>query len=102
MEESPNWLELPHELTENILQRLPTAEILNSARKVCTNWRIICKDPAIWKVISMENLVVDDWEGNHDLEMMTEQAVDLSCGELIDISIEGFGTDRLLEYIVIR
>ncbi|KAI3709983.1 hypothetical protein L2E82_39756 [Cichorium intybus] len=101
MEESPNWLEMPHELMANILQRLGTAEILNSARKVCTTWRRICKNPEMWKVIVMHKSF-DDWDEDYALERLTKQAVDLSCGELIDISIKGFGTDELLDYIVLR
>ncbi|KAI3495480.1 hypothetical protein L1887_37821 [Cichorium endivia] len=33
---------------------------------------------------------------------LTKEAVDLSCGELIDISIQGFCTDELLDHIVLR
>ncbi|KAI3709982.1 hypothetical protein L2E82_39755 [Cichorium intybus] len=101
MEESPNWLEMPHELMANILQRLGTAEILNSAREVCTTWLGICKNPEMWKVIVMHKSF-DDRDEDYDLERLTKQAVDLSCGELIDISIKGFGTDELLDYIVLR
>ncbi|KAI3495483.1 hypothetical protein L1887_37824 [Cichorium endivia] len=34
--------------------------------------------------------------------MLVKQAVDLSCGELVDISIGGFCDDYLLDYIVLR
>ncbi|KAI3709981.1 hypothetical protein L2E82_39754 [Cichorium intybus] len=101
MEESRNWLEMPHELMTNILQRLGTAEILNSARKVCTTWRRICKNPEMWKVIVMHKSS-NNRDKDYDLEWLTKQAVDLSCGELIDIRIKGFGTDELLDYIVLR
>ncbi|CAH1448690.1 unnamed protein product [Lactuca virosa] len=101
MEKSPNWLEMPDELMANILQRLFAAEILNSARKVCTTWRKICSKPEMWKVIFMHKSV-DDWEGDYHFERLTKQAVDLSCGELIGISIKGFGTDELLNYVVLR
>ncbi|KAI3709984.1 hypothetical protein L2E82_39757 [Cichorium intybus] len=99
MEEYPNWLEMPHELMTNILQRLRTAEILTSAQKVCTAWRTICKDPMMWQVIDMQNLF-DDWDGHYDLQTLTKQAVNLSHGELIDVSIKYFGTDDLLHHIV--
>ncbi|CAH1448691.1 unnamed protein product [Lactuca virosa] len=36
------------------------------------------------------------------LKTLTKKAVDLSCGELIDISILGFGNDELLDHIVLR
>ncbi|KAI3709988.1 hypothetical protein L2E82_39761 [Cichorium intybus] len=102
MEESPNWLEMPHELMANILQRLGTAEILNSARKVCTTWRSICKNPEMWKVIVMHKSF-DDWNRCYvDHERLTKQAVDLSCRELIGISIKGFDTNMLLDHILLR
>lgn len=101
MEESPNWLEMPHELMANILQRLDDVEILNSALKVCTTWWRICKDPAMWKVIDMHR-PIDARDVDYDLEALTKQAVHLSCGELIDFSISGFGTDDLLDYILLR
>ncbi|KAL4563535.1 hypothetical protein LXL04_027578 [Taraxacum kok-saghyz] len=91
-EESPNWLELPDELMANILKRLGDVEILNSAVKVCTTWRRIGRDPAMWKVINM-HIPARAWNTNYDLVALTKQAVHLSSGELIDISLEGFGTD---------
>ncbi|KAI3709987.1 hypothetical protein L2E82_39760 [Cichorium intybus] len=100
--ESPNWLEMPHELMVNVFQRLPTVEILNSARKVCTTWLKICKYPAMWKVINMLQRPVDRWGWDSRLEALTKEAVDLSRGELIDISIDWFGTYELLDYIVRR
>ncbi|CAH1448688.1 unnamed protein product [Lactuca virosa] len=99
--ESPNWLDMPHELMADILQRLRTAEKLRSAGQVCRTWRRICKDPAMWKVIDI-NKWQDGCDTNQNLEMLIKQAVDLSCGELIDISIEGFCTDDLLHHIVLR
>lgn len=110
--ESPNWVEMPKELMASILQRAGPIDILSNARKVCTTWRRICKDPAMWKVIDIHNVI--DYCKIHDeiydpqiltteaLEKLTEEAVDLSCGELIDFSIEGFGTDHLLDHLVLR
>ncbi|CAH1448672.1 unnamed protein product [Lactuca virosa] len=83
MNESVNWLEMREELMTNILQRLDTKELLTSILKVCTTWRIICKDPTMWKIIRM-NKLFDHRDKNYVLEIMTKQAVDLSCGELID------------------
>ncbi|KAI3495482.1 hypothetical protein L1887_37823 [Cichorium endivia] len=45
---------------------------------------------------------VDRWGWDSRLEALTKEAVDLSRGELIDISIDWFGTDELLDYIVRR
>ncbi|CAH1448687.1 unnamed protein product [Lactuca virosa] len=99
--EPPNWLKMPEELMVNIFHRLRTSEILNSAMKVCTPWRRICKDPALWMVIEMIK-PVDDWARDYTIETLTKQAVHLSCGELIDFSIEGFGTDDLLDHVLLR
>ncbi|KAI3680980.1 hypothetical protein L6452_35760 [Arctium lappa] len=98
MEETPNWLEMPDEIIGIILQRLGVVEILITAQKVCTAWRRICKDPAMWKVIDMHHSF-DDCDTDYDIEQLTKQAVVRSCGELIDISLECFGTDDLLDYI---
>ncbi|KAL8192277.1 hypothetical protein R6Q57_027944 [Mikania cordata] len=99
-EDTPNWLQMPHELMTMILQRLDTLEILNSAQKVCTTWRKICKDPAMWKVINMlESVISWDPDSDYDLENLTKQAVDRSCGELIDINLESFCTDDLIDYV---
>ncbi|KAL7590954.1 putative F-box/LRR-repeat protein 23 [Lactuca sativa] len=101
MKEPRNWLLMPDELMENILGRLSSVEKLRSAGQVCRTWRRICKDPAMWKVIDI-NKWQDGCDKNYKIEMLTKQAVDLSCGELIDISIGGFCTDDLLDYIVLR
>lgn len=53
----------------------------------------------MWKVIDIQD-TVDDWEINEDLlENLTKQAVHRSCGELIDITLECFCTDELLDHV---
>ncbi|KAK2997633.1 hypothetical protein RJ639_025172, partial [Escallonia herrerae] len=37
----------------------------------------------------------------YDLEVMAKHVVDYSQGQLVDINIEYFGSDELLEYIVL-
>ncbi|KAL4563513.1 hypothetical protein LXL04_027556 [Taraxacum kok-saghyz] len=74
--ESPNWLEMPDDLMVNIFQRLPTVEVLKSTRKL--------------------------WDPDGSLEALIKEAVDLSRGELIDFSIEGFCTDELLDHIMLH
>ncbi|KAL4563531.1 hypothetical protein LXL04_027574 [Taraxacum kok-saghyz] len=98
---SPNWLEMPHEVMSNILERLDDVEILNSASKVCTTWRRIGRDPAMWKVINMHK-PAGARDDDYDLHALTKEAVSLSCGELIDISLDGFGNDNLLDHILQR
>ncbi|XP_004304708.1 PREDICTED: putative F-box/LRR-repeat protein 23-like [Fragaria vesca subsp. vesca] len=58
-------------------------------------WRQICKDPIMWHTIDMRNRGYECY----DLVKMCCYAIDRSCGNLVDISIDHFGTNRLLKYI---
>ncbi|VFQ81528.1 unnamed protein product [Cuscuta campestris] len=94
----PPWAELPRDITANILHRLGAEEVLNSAIRVCTSWRSTCKDPSMWRVVDMSKYV-----SYHDkLEQMCRYIVNLSQGELLDITIEDFGSDELILYIAKR
>ncbi|KAL6282710.1 hypothetical protein ACE6H2_013639 [Prunus campanulata] len=96
--EMRNWLDLPRDVTVSILSRLRPVEILESAQMVCMAWRIICKDPLMWRTIDMANDGEDD-DMFYNLDAVCRHAVDRSCGRLVDINIEHFGDDDLLEYI---
>ncbi|OMO82164.1 hypothetical protein CCACVL1_12049 [Corchorus capsularis] len=96
-----NWLELPREVTASILLKLGAIEMIESAQKVCTLWRNICKDPSMWRFIDMENLG-DLHDMPYCLEKMCRHAIDRSSGGLVSINIEYFGTDDLLAYIAQR
>lgn len=96
---APAWLELPPEITTTILQKLGTTDLLKNADKVCTNWHRLCLEPNMWRVIKMENDSADFGDKEDDLEKLCRQAVDRSRGELVDISLEYFGSDNLLNYI---
>ncbi|KAL3360370.1 hypothetical protein AABB24_013683 [Solanum stoloniferum] len=101
MAKEPPWMELQEGIWENILQRLGVIEILKTARKVCRKWRQICKEPSMWRVINMRN------NGNlteigYQLEKICRRAVDRSRGELIDINLQYFGNDKLVQYIAER
>ena len=96
-----NWLELPRDVTESILQRLGAVEILETAQKVCTLWRNICKEPSMWRDINMLNLY--EWgDGQSDPLKMCHNAIDRSCGQLRGINIEYVANDELLNYIAQR
>ncbi|XP_076949267.1 F-box protein SKIP19-like [Bidens hawaiensis] len=91
-----NWLELPSDLTRNILQRVGVVDRLENAQKVCTAWREICKDPAMWRVVYM-----DAYAGV--CADMFKHVVDRSQGQLLDLTIVGFCDDiDLLQYVVDR
>lgn len=98
----PPWTELPRDITANILQRLNAVEILENAQKVCTTWRSVCRDPAMWRVIDMCNLGEDGMPYDIDAMPFCRKAVDWSQGQLVNISIRDFATDELLEFIAER
>ncbi|XP_062022687.1 putative F-box/LRR-repeat protein 23 [Rosa rugosa] len=95
-----SWTELPDDVTAMILSRLGAIEILKTAQKVCMTWRKISKDPLVWCRIDLHH------DGSYyspyvhqQLDKMCRQAIDRSCANLVDISIQDFGNDALLEYI---
>jgi len=101
----PNWLELPKDITMNILQRLDTLEIVTSACVVCPLWWNICKDSLMWHTIDMMSnisLCYSDYDYSSRLEKICRYAVDQSCGHLKDIYINKFGTGDLHHHIAIR
>ena len=93
-----NWLDLPRDVTSMILMRLGAFRILNSAQQVCTLWRSICKDPHMWRTIDMRNLGIRK-NADYKLRKMCRHAIDRSCGQLVEISVEYFGDNYLLKYI---
>jgi hypothetical protein len=99
-DEFRNWLELPRDVTASILLRLGAIDILTSAQMVCSPWRNLCKDPSMWRIVHMCN-PHSQW-GIPDLETMCRQAVDRSCGQLVDIYMEYLGNDNLLRHIADR
>ncbi|XP_056161879.1 F-box protein SKIP19-like [Syzygium oleosum] len=98
---SCNWLELPREIATTIFLKLGAEEILTTVQKVCTSWRSICKDPAMWRSIDMRT-AGDPTDMDHDLEAMCRHAVDRSHGGCVDINVEYFGTNELLWYTTDR
>jgi hypothetical protein len=92
-----NWLDLPSDLTSNILKRIGVVDILENAQKVCTTWLKISKDPAMWRVIHLRYS-----PGSHtrpQLRQMCKRAVDRSQGQLVDITLVDFANDDVLKYI---
>ncbi|CAJ2640727.1 unnamed protein product [Trifolium pratense] len=93
----PNWLELPKDITTNILQRLETFEIVTSACLVCPLWWNICKDPLMWRTIRMRKRNI--YHSDNNLVDICRFAIERSCGQLESICVEYFGTDELLQCI---
>lgn len=97
-----NWQELPSEITTSILGRLGAVDILVSARKVCRSWRGICSDPAMWRIVDLMITTEPDHDFRYRLEILARKAVDLSGGEMIDITLHHFLRYNTLFYIADR
>ncbi|KAI3762680.1 hypothetical protein L1987_53120 [Smallanthus sonchifolius] len=82
----------------NILQRVGAIDRLQNAQKVCTAWREICKDPAMWRVVYMDRYSGGD--GRLFCRDMCKHAVNRSQGQLVDLTIIGFCDNDLLQYVV--
>jgi hypothetical protein len=93
----PNWLELPRDITANILSRLSTIDIVQSACLVCPLWWNIFKDPLMWRTIHMTDDI--DISKHLEYEQICRYAVKLSCGHLEDIDVRLFVNDDLLKCI---
>ncbi|XP_074276667.1 putative F-box/LRR-repeat protein 9 [Silene latifolia] len=94
------WTELPRDVTMTILVKLGTLEILESAQFVCKFWYNLCKDPSIWRSIHFRN--IDESELINKHEKMMLNALDRSATGLIDLDVEGFGSDHLCSFIASR
>ncbi|MCD7460162.1 hypothetical protein HAX54_042971 [Datura stramonium] len=98
---SPPWVELPEEITTDILQRLGTIEIVQSAQRVCSTWWKVCLFPAMWHAVDLK-YEPDSNRIPRVLEKICRIAVDRSQGQLLKISIQKFGDKDLLHYIAER
>lgn len=96
---APPWIDLPLDVTANILQRLDAVELLHSVQLVCATWWKVCHDPAMWRVIK---IVCPKSNKRYECACMCRRAVDLSQGKHTDLTIVCFGNDELLDYIANR
>ncbi|XP_022007114.2 putative F-box/LRR-repeat protein 23 [Helianthus annuus] len=99
-QEERNWLDLPSDVTADILKRIGMVDILENAQKVCTAWRKICKDPAMWRVIDMNDIPV--LGAKLSCFEMCKHAVDRSQGQLVDITIVSASDANLHLYVADR
>ncbi|KAL5730298.1 hypothetical protein ACHQM5_003137 [Ranunculus cassubicifolius] len=92
VKEKRNWLELPRDILIHIFIKLGTVDVLYTAQRVCSLWRKISKEPQIFRSVDMRN----HWHvfGGHDYHepyaKMTTEALNRSCGELVEFSMEYF------------
>ncbi|XP_057433851.1 putative F-box/LRR-repeat protein 23 isoform X1 [Lotus japonicus] len=94
--EEPNWLELPREVTAKILHKVGPFEIFTTASLVCHLWWKICMDPLMWRPI---DLTTHPRYAQSKLEKFCIHAIERSCSQLEDISIEDIATDEVLKHI---
>ncbi|XP_019180153.1 PREDICTED: putative F-box/LRR-repeat protein 23 [Ipomoea nil] len=97
---SASWVDLPLELTANILQRLSVEDIFQSAL-VCTAWWRLWQDPSMWRYVDFWNLVAQRGKAR-DWDKICREIVNRSEGQLISIKLGHFATDDLLFYIAQR
>ncbi|QHN79047.1 F-box protein [Arachis hypogaea] len=95
---SRNWLHLPVELILIIFEKLGAIEVLTSVQRVCMLWRTICKDPYTWRVINMRVVGFPKFM-DYQLSSLCRRTIERSCGLLVDISIDYFATEDLLNDI---
>ncbi|XP_076915328.1 putative F-box/LRR-repeat protein 23 [Bidens hawaiensis] len=95
-----NWLELPADITRNILQRVDVIDRIDNAQLVCTAWREIIKDPAMWRVVYMDRYT--GGYGRMQIRDMCKVAVHRSQGQLVDLTTVGFCDNHLLEFVADR
>ncbi|CAJ2640731.1 unnamed protein product [Trifolium pratense] len=95
----PNCLELPIDITANILSRLDTIDIVKSVCLVCPLWWNFFKDPLKWHSIHMTNFTSLSSITFSELAKICCYAVERSRGHLLDIEIRSFGNDDVLQSI---
>ncbi|XP_031106459.1 putative F-box/LRR-repeat protein 23 [Ipomoea triloba] len=95
------WVDLPRDLTVNILQRLRVVDIFKSAR-VCIAWRRLCQDPSMWRYVDLRNVLAYEPGKARDWDKICREVVNRSDGQLISIKLGHYATDDLLFYIAQR
>ena len=85
---TPNWLELPRDVTAKILEKVGAFGMIRSAERVCSLWRNICMDPLMWRTVDMRR--------HNPCISEVRRAVDRSCGHLEEIHLQYFISEGIL------
>ncbi|KAD7480035.1 hypothetical protein E3N88_03171 [Mikania micrantha] len=98
-----NWLDIPSDVMVNILNRIGIVDILENAQKVCTVWRKICKNPLLWRVINM-NDILQLTSSPFTANIICKNAIDRSQGQLVDFTFiyDSDADAQLFRYAVDR
>lgn len=91
-----NWLDLPPDVMIHIFIKVGVVDLLHSVQKVCSLWRNLAKEPQIFRYIDMRHhWHVFSSRGHQEFDIMVREALS-RCrdGELIEFSMEYFGTDE--------
>nr|GLL46014.1 putative F-box/LRR-repeat protein 23 isoform X3 [Ipomoea trifida] len=94
------WVDLPQELTANILHRLSVEDIFQTAQ-VCSAWRRLWQDPSMWRYADFRNVLAEPGKARY-WNKICREVVNRSEGQLISIRLGHFATDDLLFYIAQR
>ncbi|XP_010244531.1 PREDICTED: F-box protein SKIP19 [Nelumbo nucifera] len=98
-EEVRNWLDLPGDVLSLVFSKLGVFDVLFNVQNVCSSWRKFCKEPLVWLAIDLRY----PWpDMDIDLEKVARHAIDRSCGQLVEFSVDYICTDELLRYITER
>ncbi|KAL5717565.1 hypothetical protein ACHQM5_010548 [Ranunculus cassubicifolius] len=96
-----NWLDLPRDVMLHIFLKLGVIDLLFNAQSVCSTWRKLAREPQLFRHIDFSNPWKHFDECNFTpLTNMAIEAIDRSCGQLVDFSIMYFGTDDVLQHII--
>ncbi|KAK4736201.1 hypothetical protein R3W88_010462 [Solanum pinnatisectum] len=98
LENATMWLQLPNEIWRHILVRVSTIDKLRSAKKVCTLWRRLLKEPFSWRVIDLRDSKCIPLK---IMKTFFHVAVDRSRGECTEFSYAFCGSNDLA-YLVER
>lgn len=96
-EERVNWLDMPRDIMILIFSRLNTSDLLRYAQFVCSSWLHVAKDRQLFQSIILSPVRRNDISSSIEL---LKAAVDRSCGECMEISLEkAWCTLQVLLYV---
>ncbi|XP_026383046.1 putative F-box/LRR-repeat protein 23 [Papaver somniferum] len=99
-EQVRNWLDLPSDILALIFLKLGAIDILLWAQAVCSVWRNFSKQPMLFRAVDLRKRwgIFDDI----DMQKIAEEAVDRSCGQLVEFSMSDCGSNDILTYVAYK